>query len=394
MHNSLKNAVSASVENNWSQVAYYIQNLVSDSQIQLNKEEKQTAIELTLKVLIDGDFQQKWEIAKVFPKLGKTAIAPLIELLESEEAELEIRWFVCRILSELNHPTCAIALANLLRNAEDEELSMMASQALANLGTAAIEALRELLQVEESRLLVVQALSQIRRFEIVEPLLEVVNDPSPEIRTIAIEALGSFHDEQILSVLVAALKDTAPSVRKEAAIAIGLRTSQFKLVEQLKPLLYDLNIEVCQQAAIALGRMGTDTSADELFKVLQSPLTPVILKLTLVRSLSWMETAPSLNYLQEGLESQEGEVCQEIVTVLGRIETSGLRKKATQILIEFFSSESTIVRQTPIKQALVMSLGELGQPEAIELLQKLAEDEDKIVRLHAIAALKKYCSVV
>lgn len=294
----------------------------------------------------------------------------------------------------MNHPTCAIALANLLRNAEDEELSMMASQALANLGTAAIEALRELLQVEESRLLVVQALSQIRRFEIVEPLLEVVNDPSPEIRTIAIEALGSFHDEQILSVLVAALKDTAPSVRKEAAIAIGLRTSQFKLVEQLKPLLYDLNIEVCQQAAIALGRMGTDTSADELFKVLQSPLTPVILKLTLVRSLSWMETAPSLNYLQEGLESQEGEVCQEIVTVLGRIETSGLRKKATQILIKFFSSESTIVRQTPIKQALVMSLGELGQPEAIELLQKLAEDEDKIVRLHAIAALKKYCSVV
>ncbi|NJM90051.1 MAG: HEAT repeat domain-containing protein [Hydrococcus sp. RU_2_2] len=394
MHNSLKNAVSASVENNWSQVAYYLQNLVSDSQIQLNKEEKQTAIELTLKVLIDGDFQQKWEIAKVFPKLGKTAIAPLIELLESEEAELETRWFVCRILSELNHPTCAIALANLLRNAEDEELSMMASQALANLGTAAIEALRELLQVEESRLLVVQALSQIRRFEIVEPLLEVVNDPSPEIRTIAIEALGSFHDEQILSVLVAALKDTAPSVRKEAAIAIGLRTSQFKLVEQLKPLLYDLNIEVCQQAAIALGRMGTDTSADELFKVLQSPLTPVILKLTLVRSLSWMETAPSLNYLQEGLESQEGEVCQEIVTVLGRIETSGLRKKATQILIKFFSSESTIVRQTPIKQALVMSLGELGQPEAIELLQKLAEDEDKIVRLHAIAALKKYCSVV
>lgn len=71
MHNSLKNAVSASVENNWSQVAYYLQNLVSDSQIQLNKEEKQTAIELTLKVLIDGDFQQKWEIAKVFPKLGK-----------------------------------------------------------------------------------------------------------------------------------------------------------------------------------------------------------------------------------------------------------------------------------------------------------------------------------
>ncbi|MCU0538071.1 MAG: HEAT repeat domain-containing protein [Hydrococcus sp. Prado102] len=394
MHNLLENAISASKRDNWSQVAYHLQNLVSTSHIELNEEENQKAIELTLKVFINGDFQQKWEIAKVFPKLGKTAILPLIELLESEEAELETRWFVCRILSECNDPTCAIALANLLRNAEDEELSMMASQALANLGISAIEALRELLQAENSRLLAVQALSQIRRFEIVEPLLEVVNDSSPEIRTIAIEALGSFHDERILTVLIAALKDTAPSVRKEAAIAIGLRTLQCNLVERLKPLLYDLNIEVCQQAAIALGRMKTDAAADELFKVLQSPLTPVGLKLTLVRSLSWMETALSLNYLQEGLIAQEAEVCQEIITVLGRIEESGLRKKATQILIEFFSLQSKIVRQTNIKQALAMSLGELGQPEALELLQRLAEDEDKIVKLHAIAALKKYCSVV
>jgi HEAT repeat protein len=394
MHKSLENAISASIGDNASPVAYYLQNLVSDSQIELNEEEKQKALELTLKILIEGDFQQKWEIAKVFPKLGKTAIAPLIELLESEEAEIETRWFICRILSEFNDPTCAIALASLLRNAEDEELSMMASQALANLGTSAIEALQELLQVEDARLLAVQALSQIRRFEIVEPLLEVVSDPSPEIRTIVIEALGSFHDERILSVLIAALKDTASRVRKEAAIAIGLRTSQFNLIEQLKPLLYDLNLEVCQQAAIALGRMGTDAAADELFKVLQSPVTPVALKLTIVRSLSWMETAPSLNYLREGLLAQEVAVCQEIIAVLGRIEASGLRKKATQILIEFYLSEPTIARQTQIKQALVMSLGELGQPEAIELLQKLAQDEDKIVKLHAIAALKKYCSVV
>lgn len=394
MQNSLESAISASVRDDWSQVAYYLQNLVSDSQIEMNEEEQEKALELSLKILINGDFQQKWEIAKILPKLGHITIEPLIELLESEEAELETRWFICRILSEINDPTCAIALANLLRNAEDEELSMMASQALANLGTSAIKALHELLQAEDSRLLAVQALSQIRRFEIVEPLLEVVNDPSSEIRTIAVEALGSFHDERIVPVLIAALKDTASMVRKEAAIAIGLRSSQFQLVEQLAPLLYDLNIEVCQQAAIALGRMKTDEAAEELFKVLQSPLTPVTLKLTIVRSLGWMETAPSLNYLREELLAPEGEICQEVITVLGRIEASELRKKATQILIEFYSSEPTSARQTQIRQALVMSLGELGQPEALELLQRFAEDEDKIIKLHAIAALKKYCSVV
>jgi HEAT repeat protein len=37
-----------------------------------------------------------------------------------------------------------------------------------------------------------------------------------------------------------------------------------------------------------------------------------------------------------------------------------------------------------------MSLGELGQTDAIALLDALAEDAERIVRLHAIAAVKKF----
>lgn len=386
MQEFLKTAIA---QKNWLLVESYLQGRLSE----LNESDRQQIVDLALQVLEESDFQQRWEIAKVLPKLGTVAIAPLIEILEDEEAEIETRWFVGRILSEFNHPSSIIALANLLGQSEAEELSLMASQALANLGTSAIAALRKLLERPDSRLLAVQALAQIRHSEIVTPLLTIVNDPSPQIRTIAIEALSSFHDEAILLVLLDALKDTAWSVRKEATIALGLRPQEqkkFELVARLQPMLYDLNLEVAHQAAIALGRMGGDEAAQALVPVLKSPATSVWLKLTLVRALGWIETVQSLDYLREGLVWEETEVCQEIVTVLGRVESPPLRQKATQILMEFFSVRPKIAKQALFKSALAMSLGELRQTEALELLQQLAEDNDRTVKLHAIAALKKF----
>jgi len=389
MQENLKTAIA---QKNWSLIEPYLQGRISD----LNESDRQQIVDLALQSLEESDFQQRWEIAKILPKLGTVAIAPLIKILEDEEAEIETRWFVGRILSEFNHPSSIIALANLLRQAEDEELSSMASQALANLGTSAIVALSELLEESESRLLAVQALAQIRLAEIVAPLLTVVNDPSPKIRTIAIEALSSFHDEPILPILLNALQDTASSVRKEAAIALGLRPQQqekFALVECLQPLLYDLNLEVAQQTAIALGRIGGDEAARALFSLLKSPATPVWLKLTVIRALGWIETAQSLDYLRDGLFWEETEVCQEIVTVLGRVESLPMRQKATQILMEFFSVRPKLAKKSQFKSVLAMSLGALQQSEALELLQKLAEDRDRTVKLHAIAALKKFPNI-
>jgi HEAT repeat protein len=326
MQETLKTAIA---QKNWLLVEPYLQGRLSE----IETSDRQQIVELALQMLEEGDFQQRWEIAKILPKLGTVAIAPLIEILEDEEANLETRWFVGRILSEFNHPSSIIALANLLERAEDEELSSMASQALANLGISAIVALSELLEQPETRLLAVQALAQIRHSEIVTPLLTVVNDPSAKIRTVAIEALSSFYDEPILPVLLNGLQDTASAVRKEAAIALGLRPQErakFNLVKRLQPLLFDLNLEVAQQAAIALGRLGGDDAARALFPVLKSPATPVWLKLTLVRALGWIETHQSLDYLREGLFWEETEVCQEIVTVLGRLELPPIRQKATQ----------------------------------------------------------------
>ncbi|MBE9129063.1 MULTISPECIES: HEAT repeat domain-containing protein [unclassified Coleofasciculus] len=397
MSKTLEQAKTAAQQGNWSLLNQCLQRLHGDrksTESQLPDESnQQQVLDLALQVIEAGDFQERWEVAKLFPSIGQPAIAPLIELLQDEDADPEARWFAGRILGEFNEPMVVVSLVQLLQVSEDEDLAQIAAQALANMGSSAIEALSRLLAEEELRALAVQALFHIRRPETIAPLLSVVDDPLPTIRATAIEALSSFHDSRIPPILVAALKDKAALVRKVAVIGLGLRAHQLThldLVNCLKPLLYDLNGDVCQQAAIALGRLGTDDASEALFRVLKSPATPVELKLELVRALSWSETAKALDYLQEGLRWAPELVCQEIVTVLGRVESAPLKPKATQILINFLHSGQQAIQQTRIRQAIALSLGQLGDEQAIEVLSKLTGDSEHTVRLHAIAALKKF----
>lgn len=404
MSNVLEQATAAAQQGNWSLLNQHLQHLplgknatdAGSESAPLNDTDLEQVLNLALDVLEAGDFQERWDVAKLFPKLGVIAIAPLIEILQDDEAELELRWFAGRILGEFNHPTVITTLVDLLKTAEDEELSTMAAAALASLGDSAVEALTGLLADPESRLLATTSLSQIRRPEIISPLLSVVNDPQVSVRSTAIEALSSFHDPRVPPVLLNALDDPAATVRKEAVIGLSLRSDlgeELDLLNRLKPLLYDFNREVCQQAAIALGRLGTDEAADALFEVIKSPATPVPLTYDFIRALGWVGTAKSLDYLQQALAHVSVECVVEIVRVLGRLEKPDLKTKAAQILIDFLNSEHPARQVATVKQAVAQAWGELGEVAAIDGLIGLLADPVDGVRLHAIAALKNFPSV-
>lgn len=401
MSNVLEQATAAAQQRNWSLLNQCLQQLPLGKKathpevglVPLNDRDLEQVLNLALDVLDAGDFQERWEVAKVIPKLGEMAIAPLIKILEDEDAELELRWFTGRILGEFNHPTAITALVDLLRTSEDEDLAEMAGTALSNLGNSAIDALSRLLSEPESRLLATRSLAQIRRPEIIAPLLSVVRDPDVAVRSTAIEALTSFHDSRIPPILLEALDDHAAVVRKEAAIGLGLRSDlreELDLLNRLKPLLYDFNRDVCQQAAIALGRLGTDEAAVALFNVLKSPATPVPLQIDFIRALSWVETDKTLDYLQQALTITSVDCVLEIVRVLGRVEKLILKTKAAQILIDFLNSEHPVRQTDAVKQAVAQAWGELRDVSTIDALIKLLADPATSVRLHAIAALKNF----
>ncbi|MEO8890890.1 MAG: HEAT repeat domain-containing protein [Coleofasciculaceae cyanobacterium] len=404
MLNVVEQANTAAQQLNWSLVIQCLQTLplgIRDRQNPTNQDTELVTLSdrdlaqvsnLALDVLKAGDFQERWEIAKIIPKLGERAITPLIEILQDEEADLELRWFVIRILGGFADPIIITTLLDFLKTSEDAELSTMAAATLSSVGEQAIEALSSLLLVPESRFLATKALAQIRHPQTITPLLSVVNDADAAVRAMAIEALSSFHDPRIPAILIEALQDLTATVRKEAVIGLGLRAlgQELDLINRLKPLLYDFNEDVCQQAGIALGRLGTEAAVQALFEVLQSAATPLRLQLDLIRVLGWVETTTSLDCLQQALKISTVDTALEIVRVLGRITQSNLKTKAAQILIELLNSQQPAVQSNLVKQAIAQSWGELGEVVAVEALLGLLADPAMSVRLHAIAALKNF----
>ncbi len=392
-HEILEHAQTAANHQDWGRLGQNLQQLLSNEDFSQSEravfsEPNATIVllDLAMQVLESGGFQERWDIAKLFPNFGIDAIAPLIELLNDEDAELEAQWFAVRILGSFNHPRVIEALIELLKTSQSEELNSMAVSVLASLGKTAVSMLETLLAQNSTRLLATQALGQIRRSETVPLLMQVIHDPDVQIRAIAIEALSSFHSAEITQVLIEALQDLAVQVRLAAVAGLGFRQDHTNLVIYLRPLLMDLNLEVCRQSAIALGRLGTPQAATALYEVLNLPHTPKNLAIELVRALGWIALPEALSSLEAALlHLPFSETVQlEIIQALGRVDAIELKSQATEILLTVLPQ----LQSTAIRQAIALSLGQLGNVEAMNALVALLADKDDGVRFHAISALK------
>ena len=358
----------------------------------LKPKEWQTALDLAIKMLIEAEFQHKWSIIKILPFFGEDIIPTLTPLVRDTAIEADVRWFACQALGNFNHPRVILTLVELLESTADPELTAIAGKTLTKIGDNAVDVLEKLLTKPQHRDLAVQSLYYIRTAKTIEPLLTITKDPKPELRAIALKALGTFHDSRIPPVLIDALQDKASDVRKEAAIALGFRRDlcqDLNLVDSLRPLLLDFNLEVCRQAAVSLGRMKDETAITALFDILQKDTTPVELKLDLVKALGWSQIPLAIDCLANAIKNSPAIVAEEIVTILGRTTISELKPAATLALIEFWQSKNSQLDRPRLKQAIATSLGELRCDLAREALEELVEDSDRKVKLHAISALKK-----
>lgn len=339
-------------------------------------------LDLSLQVLHFGNFEDRWEIAKVLPQFGTEIIQPLLDLLRNDNSDPEVQWFVIRILGRFAHPAVVVALIQVLQTSDNEDLNGMAVMALAQMGTAAIAPLAELLQQDSTRLLAVMTLGQIRHSETVPLLLTVVQDADAKIRAIAIEALSSFHAPEITEVLLQALQDLSPIVRASAVTGLGFCNEKLNLIEPLRLMLRDFDLQVCIQAALTLGRIPHPDVVVALSEVLRSPHTPEPLALEVVRALGWVPLPEALDSLHQAMDLSET-VQLEVVQTLGRVES--LQPLAAQGLLKILVQQPA---SAPLRQAIATALGQLGDPNAIDPLIQLLADPDEGVRLHVVAALR------
>lgn len=364
----------------------------------LTEDPLEQVAEAMLDVLRLGDFQMRWDAAKLFSQIAAASLteaqrsrlaAPLVAVLQEDCEDEELCWFVARLLGEVVHPEAVDALVELLQQTDDEDLRSAAAASLASLGPLSILALTDLLAQPETRLVAVQTLAHVRSAAVVEPLLSVLDDPDSAVRAAALEALSSIHEPQVFGALVRALSDPASSVRKEAVVGLGLRADQaiaLDLVTHLSPLLSDLNGAVAEQAAIALGRIGTPEAAQALAEQFR-PLTPITQQIALVRALGWIQAPEALAVLESILTTAPAPVLLEAIAVLGRTRNPHWQPKIAQRLLALLAQPSVQVFPTA-KQAIALALGQIGDRSVLDGLTRLLADEDAGVRLHAIAALK------
>ncbi len=393
---SLQQIQEQATAENWLEVNYHLQQLpclANQAKFQATEAKvKAQVIELALKVLTAGDFQQKWHIAKLFPLMGQDVIPSLTALASQNQADSEIKWFVASILGNFKTQVSVIALTKILQTTEEPDLIAISAKSLTQIGDLAVDTLITLLEKPPHRLIAAKSLAHIRLASALPSLCNLVKDDNPEIRLLAIEALGSFHSPKVTQLLLQALQDTSSSVRKEAVTALGFCQDiedRTKIIEQLEPLLYDLNLDVCRQTTIALSRMKSESASRALNKALQSEQVPLVLKVDIIKALAWSEVSLALEYLEAACKRENKIICQEIITVLGRISTTELKPKAIAILKNFWRSSNPTTIDFASKKALATALGELQAVTAQNILQQLAQDANRTIQLHALSSLKK-----
>ncbi|NEQ48981.1 MAG: HEAT repeat domain-containing protein [Leptolyngbya sp. SIO3F4] len=383
-----------------------------------------------------GDFGQKWNSSKLIVKEGSDAIAPLLELLNDPTIDAETHWFTIRALGNFPEPDVIAAIAAQIgdeschshhTSEQAAELSAFAIETLAAMGSSAIEVLSQLLHNPQRRLLATKALNQVRSSGVITAMISVANDEDAAVRYYAIDALGSFHNPAVTPILLAALDDPSAAVRKASVMALGRRSdlqAQHQLSKKLEPLLWDIDLEVSCQTALALGRLGVQDTLKALKQVLLSAHTPIALRIDTVRALKWYcdrantdsldskessyqstpdqttinaftiltqalaefgETLEANNHLQQ-VNSQDSSQAQvAIVRVLGDLRHNSMVPVATETLINQLQNAPSVI----VVQACVMALANLAHPHAFDALLPLLSHPADAVPIHTIAALKR-----
>lgn len=343
--------------------------------------------------LIDGDFQERWEAVKHLAALGTVAIAPLTTLVMDDDLDWEVRWFATRALSTFGTKEALDTLIWLVQTTHESELIAIAAEALGHFGERGIQALVELLDHDQHRVTAIRALATIHHPDVLMPLLAACEDRNSAVREVAFAGLGTFRDPQVDTMLIRGTRDLAAGVRQAAIQHLGMRSyllEQHNLVDVLLPGLWDLQPAVNQAAALALGRLGTETAIQSLAKVLQSPHTPARLQIQIVRSLGWNEKESALCPLIAAYRMVPLTVQIEIVHVFSQLRSRQLQHQAGQVLLTWLTE---LIPRPPasaeLKQAIALALSQLQCHSAKPALQAMLHDDEPQNRLYAEAALRQ-----
>ena len=173
---------------------------------------------------IDGDFNARWQSAKVLKTYGESIHPQLIAIAQTSIDDPDLQGFIVDILGANATSDVLLALVNLLKQSRDAEVRETIVLTLGKQGPRHVGELMDLTEQPDLQQSVLKALIQINHPSTIEGLLRFVTHDSSDMRSLALEALGQFHAASITDVLRHGLKDDQDFVRAVCVKALGLRS--------------------------------------------------------------------------------------------------------------------------------------------------------------------------
>jgi HEAT repeat protein len=200
--------------------------------------------------------------------LGKTGDNRAIKPLETalEDHDNHVRVAAVEALSQIGSSQSSAALFRRLKDA-DHHVRAAAIEALGRLGDPRIvDPIAESLLTDSSwdvRKLSVEALGRIRDDRASQLLARALKDPDHDVRQTAAAALGQMPDPRSIGPLVLALKDENSSVRQAAKASLRQIDRQWELspgaqsvIPELEAAVNDKEYWVAQSAADTLAKIN------------------------------------------------------------------------------------------------------------------------------------------
>ncbi len=277
-------------------------------------------------------------------------------------------------------------LCDILRRGEsgeecgcDDDEQREAAAALASIGAPALPELVSLLMEVDTaiRLLVIDALAQVRTPDAARALELLLGEEDPEIVRAVADAIGRIGDPASMDVLFDLFGHPDSTVRGAAQSGLGRYGA--RALERLLLMVGNPSAEVRTQAASALGALKDPVAIEPLKKLLVDPSNEV--KRAAVFALAQINErhVGSLPLLLLG--NQDPDVRCAAAQVLGR-----LRDKRAVEPLQFILMED----QNPwVRYEAAQSLGEIGDPRAIPVLVEKMGDDAPQVRISALKAVAR-----
>lgn len=262
------------------------------------------------------------------------------------------------------------------------------------------------------RMQAAEYLSKSNSKEIINPLLECLEDESPEVRYSVVKALGQFPDYNISNSLLNLLKDPAWFVRVKTAIVLekNLKDSAQSILEFLQKNdphvfsrlhsafaliilnrdteknflkfiiehLNDDDIAIQKQALALIGDLNDESVIESLFDCFYDSNDEV--QALIIKILYKYQNETVDNWFIEQLTNKDPNIRCAILKVMDKSESSRLLEP----IISALDDEDDYVQC-----CAAIALGNIGDEKAIEpLLQKLVSDNKDLV-FYAKEALNK-----